>query len=227
MYKVIDFYEPLIRTDTHRYERGQMWWTCYPYLNLHPRVIRAWGNGATAEMDLHQFDPTQERSDEKSDTAPGEFLAITKFKKRPVVILSTAGTPYQDRAWQGGGFFLVAPVRSLRHSLTGECIAPPGFVWGTITYQYSSVFYLPRDDQFGVREAVLHLDRMKTLHQSWLLEPRRACLSKDAMVCLDEWLRNYIYGKVRDKFNKDLETYRQMVGEDPQTRTGVFGQSGL
>jgi hypothetical protein len=27
-----------------------------------------------------------------------------------------------------------------------------------------------------------------------------------ALVCLDEWLRNYIYGKVRARFNKDLDT---------------------
>jgi hypothetical protein len=220
-----DFYEPLSSADAQQHERGQMWWTCYPYLFTRPRVPRILADGKTREMDLRQFDPGQEQRDEELDTNPGEFLAVTKFKKRPVMILSTAGTPYQDRAWQGGGFFLVAPIRSLRHPVSGEYIAPPEFVWGTMTYQYSSVFYLPRDDQFDIREAVLHLDRMKTLHQSWLFEPRRARLGGDAMICLDEWLRNYIYGIVRVKFNDDLESYRQIVGEDPQIRTGVFGRS--
>jgi hypothetical protein len=45
------------------------------------------------------------------------------------------------------------------------------------------------------------------------------------MVCLDEWLRNYLYNKVRARFNDDLEAYRHMVGRDPQVRTGLFGRS--
>jgi hypothetical protein len=174
-------------------------------------------------MDLEHFDPRTEQRDEELDTDPGEFWAVTKFKKRPVMILSTAGTPYADRAWRGGGFFLIAPIRSLRHPVSGEYKTDPDFVWRTMTYRYSSLFYLPRDDQYAIHEAVLHLDRMKTLHKSWLLEPRSARLSDDAMKCLDEWLRNYLYGKVCSKFNDDLETYRQVVGEDPQIRTGVFG----
>jgi len=47
------------------------------------------------------------------------------------------------------------------------------------------------------------------------------------MVCLDEWLRNYLYNKVRARFNDDLETYRQMVGSDPQIRAGLFGRTRL
>jgi hypothetical protein len=223
MYKVIDdFYEPLNSTDAQKYERGHMWWACCPYLFTRPRVTRVLAGGKTKEMDLRHFDPRQEQRDKEPNTNPGEFLAITKFKKRPVVILSTAGTPYQDRAWEGGGFFLVAPIRSLRHPVSGEYVARPEFVWGTMTYRYSSVFYLPRDDQFNIHEAVLHLDRMQTFHQSWLLEPRSVRLGNDAMICLNEWLRNYVYGVVRPQFNEDLETYRQIVGEDPQIRTGVF-----
>ena len=97
--------------------------------------------------------------------------------------------------------------------MTGEYKAPPEFVWGVITYQYSSLFYLPSSDEFNIHEAVLHFDRMKTIHRSWLLRPRSARLSSEAMDCLDEWLRNYIYGEVRLEFPRDLKTYREMVGD--------------
>jgi hypothetical protein len=225
MYKVIDFYEPLSRSDAERYERGQFWWACFPYAFTKPQITRFWPNRPTETLDVRRFDPRKEQPDDVAHTSADEFLAITQFKRRPVVILSTAGSLYHDRAWRGGDFFLVAPVRSLRDTLTGEYKANPNFVWGAITYRFSSVFYLPRDATFDIREGVLHFDRMTTLHRTWLLEPRKAHLSSDAMVCLDEWLRNYLYNEVRARFNDDLETYRQMVGSDPQVRTGLFGRS--
>lgn len=224
MYRVIDFYEPLSQADAQRYERGQFWWVCCPYSFRQPQVTRFWPNRPTDTLDLRRFDPRREKPDTVAKTDSDEFLAITKFKRRPVVILSTCGSVYYDRAWQGGEHFLIAPARSLRVPLTGEYKANPHFVWGAITYLFSSIFYLPRDPEYDIRESVVHFDHMKTLHRSWLLQPGRARLGKEAMICLDQWLRNYIYGKVSPRFNKDLEAYRDMVGEDPQMRTGIFGQ---
>ena len=219
MYKVIDFYEPLSRSDAQRYERGQFWWACFPYAFTKPEVTRFWHDRPSQKLDLRRFDPRQEQTD--------EFLAITKFKKRPVVVLSTAGSLYCDRSWRGGEFFLVAPVYSLRDMVTGEYKPDPQFVWSVITYQFSSLFYLPYSGAYDFQESVLHFDRMTTFHRSWLLEPRKARLSGDSMICLDEWLRNYLFGQVRSRFNEDLEAYRQMVGNDPQMRTGLFGQRGV
>jgi hypothetical protein len=225
MYKVIDFYEPLSQAEAARCERGQMWWACYPYRLKKPEVTRFWRDRPMQKLDLRKFDPRRESRDDKNDTDADELLAIAKFKRRPVIILSTPGTRYVDREWNGGTFYLVAPVRSLRDLWTNEYRAIPQFVWGAITYQYSSVFYLPSSDEFEVHEAVAHFDWMTTLHRSWLLEPRAVRLSSDAMVCLDEWLRNYLYGEVRAKFNEDLKCYRGMIGNDPQIRTGLFGAS--
>ncbi len=224
MYEAINFYEPLSRADAKRHERGQFWWTCFPYAFDGPEVMRYRPNRPSQKLDIRQFDPSKEASDDSADTDPSEFLAIAKFKKRPAVIISTAGTPYKGRAWSGGEFFLVAPVYSLRDECTGEYRALPEFVWNAITYRYSSVFYLPRDDTFDIHEATLHFDQMTTLHRSWLLEPRKARLTGEAMNCLDEWLYVYLCGKVRRRFNRDLADYREMVGSDPQIRTGVFGR---
>ena len=114
-----------------------------------------------------------------------------------------------------GGILHGCPLRTLRNEITGEYKANPDFVWDTITYQYSSVFYLPEESRYNFQEAVIQLDRIVTLHQSWLLDPRSAKLSDDARVCLSAWLQNYIFGKLPKKFNENLEAYKAMVGEDP------------
>jgi hypothetical protein len=224
MYNVIDFYEEVSREE-NCYERGYFWWACPPYIFDRPIVTRFWHNRPTQELKLEDFDSRNEESDEINITQPGEFLGVSKFKRRPVIVLSTSGSPYRDRAWKGGEYFLVAPTRTLRSKITGEYRANPNFVWDAITYQYSSVFYLPRDPEYDFLEAVIQFDRIVTLHRSWLLEPRKAKLSHDAKVCIDCWLRNYIFGKVPISFNKNLEAYREMVGEDPKIRTGIFGKS--
>jgi hypothetical protein len=78
MYGIIEgFYEALSRADSQRYEQGQMWWTCCPYLFTRPYVTRILADGRTREMDLRRFDPRQEDHDEELGTEPGEFLAIT------------------------------------------------------------------------------------------------------------------------------------------------------
>ena len=227
MYKVIDYYEsvdPKIHTCL---EQGCFWWACPPNIFNRPIVTRFWFDRPTEMLNLTSFDPQKEKPDERAKTEPGEFLAISKFKKRPVIILSTPGTPYRDRAWQGGEYYLVAPTRTLKSEITGEYKADPEFVWDSITYQYSSIFYLPGDPAYNFLEAVIQFDRITTLHRSWLLEPRSAKLSNDAKVCLSAWFQNYIFGKIPKKFNENLETSKAMVGEDPQIRAGLFGRKGL
>lgn len=225
MYPVIDYYQQVDKATANSYQRGCFWWACFPYRFKGPTLIRFWPNRPTEKIDLRTFDPQKERRDEITETEAGEFLGVSKFKPRPVIILSHAGTQYKDRAWYGGDFMLVAAIRSLRDEITGEYRGSPNFVWGAITYQYSSIFYLPSSADFDVHEAVIDFDWMTTIHRSWLLRPRNVRLTGEAITCLDEWLRYYLFGTVRRKFNDDLIAYRQMVGEDPQIRTGVFGKT--
>lgn len=224
MYKLIDFYEPLDALPEGSHERGQFWWTCYPNPSQSTEVVRIRRGRASERVDVRRFDPEREQIDTESGTAANEFWALAKFKRRPVVILSTGGTPFRHATWRGGERYLVGPIYTLREELTGEYKAPPAFVWGAMRYQYSAVFYLPRHDGFGLREAVVRLDMMTTLQRSWLVDCRRVCLTRKAIYCLDEWLSNYVYRKVRSEFNAELEVYRDLLGEDPQVRTGLFGQ---
>lgn len=227
MYQVIDYYEPVNIKTEDCLQQGYFWWSCPFYIFDKPAVMRFWKDRPTEQMNLMSFDPTRESVDKKSGTQPGEFLAIAKFKKRPVIILSTAGTTYRDRAWRGGEYYLVAPIRTLRNDYTGEYKANPEFVWDTITYKYSSVFYLPGEPGFDFQESIIQFDRIITLHRSWLLETRIAKLTQEAKVCVNAWIQNYLFGKLPKTFNENLEAYRAMVGEDPKIRASLYGKKGV
>ena len=224
MFGVIEqFFEPLNLSKENPFERGQLWWTCCPFVYKTPYVTRFWARQPTEQLDIRRFNTRDESPDRHTGTSVGEFVALAKFKHRPVVILSTSGSPYVDRGWRGEEFRLVAPLRTLRNELTGEFKANPDFVWNTVRYLFSGVFYLPRDDALGVREGIIHLDLTTSLHISWLTDPCKARLGQDAMRCLDEWLRQFIFGMVGGKFASDLAAYQELVGEEPEIRSTLFG----
>jgi len=227
MYQLIDYYDPADASPVTKYAFGQIWWTCFAKPLRETGMLRMRRGQAQVPMDIRDFDPSKETADLATDTKPNEFMALCKFKQRPVVILSTAGTSFKHGSWEGGQRYLVAPVFTLRDDVTGEYKVPAKFVWGAIRYQWSSVFYIPEDNTYDIREAVILLDCMTTLQRSWLLNCRKACLSTQAQNCLHEWLRHYLYGTVHPGFNKELEEYRQMVTEDAQIRTGGFGQQDI
>lgn len=226
MYKVIEYYEP-VASGSVQVERGQFWWTCFPMIFTTPNVTRFYCDRPTETLDIKKFDPSKETYDNDNKTDNNEFLAVVKYKKRPVIILSTGGTPYKDRGWVGGEFYVIAPVISLRDEVSGEYRCAPEFVWNTITYQYNSLFYIPANNNYDFHEGIVHFDRLTALHQSWLLEIRPAKFTHEAMTCFEEWLHLYLYNKIRTKFKADLDAYKEMVGEDPQIRKDVLGKSSI
>jgi len=172
LYKVIDFFEEFDTKKEVGYPRGSLWWACSPYPFNKPHITRFYFDKPTESVDIRENNFSKEKQDERSDTMPGEFLAISKFKKRPVIILSTSGSPYRDRAWHGGEFFTVAPIRTLRTPITGEYKANPDFVWDTITYQYNSVFFLPEEVKYDIRESVIQLlENLEAYREMGIITP--------------------------------------------------------
>jgi len=195
-----------------------MWWAFCPYLSASTVVTCVLADGSLQCRDVGQLVDEDLGADEALNTLDGELAVLAKYKKRPVLVLSVAGSHYHDRAWRGGDWFLVAPIRSLTLPVTGELKTAPEFVRGVIAYAYRGLFYLPEEKSLAVREAVPHLDRAVTLHASWLLQRREARLSSPMLQCLDEWLRCYVFGRISRRFHDDLEAYRQLVIEGSVTR---------
>ena len=223
MYKVIDYFEPIDSSSKKAILRGQFWWTCFQFFFDRPKVTRFYCNRPTEILDITKFNPEREVIDNDNKTENNEFLAVCKYKLRPIIVISTSGNHYHDRTWEGGEYFLVAPIYSLRDDITDEYRCSPKFVWDVITYQYNSLFYLPKSSSYQIHEGIIHFDRIITLHKSWLIKQRSACLTGDAMNCLDNWLKLFIYGKIGKKFSEDLQAYQNIVGQDPKIRQDLFG----
>lgn len=223
MYKYIDvFYEQTPMSDQNIFSRGSLFWTCFPYVFNSPRVIRFWKHRPTEHFDITQFDPSKEQKDPRGETEADEFNAITTYKRRPVILLSTSGSRYDPQGLRGGDYFLVAPLRSLRILETKEYKFLPEFVWNSIIYKYSSIFYLPESNENNIMESIILFERVTTLHCSWL-QPCNKRLTAEALTCLNMWFYNFIYGSVPNGFRKDLEAYRNLMGENPKIKTEVLG----
>lgn len=227
MHLVADYYEEhRAALQGQAPSRGELWWICDPYTFTSSKATRFVKDQPSKQVDVRRFDPSKLPPDLEAGTQRGEYMAITKIKRRPALVMSTSGTAYHDRGWLGGEFYLVVPARSLRHP-TGEYKCDTEFVWGAISYTYSSLFYLPPCDKLRVREGVLHFDRAKALHSTWLLRPWGVRLTADAMKYVDTWFDNYLHGTVPTKFGKALKLYRELLGEDPAIRTGLFGRTAV
>lgn len=219
MYTVLDYYEDTGRDRQRTIERGDIWMVCFPYRFSDDRIERVYPDGLVKVESIHGHRP---RVDRDGREAAEEFSGVIKFKRRPVIVLSTLGDHYQDRAWRGQQTVLVAPVRSLRDDVTNEYRADPEFVWNSICYRYRSIFYLPCSNKYDFHEAALHLDDMRTINCAWLSEKRPARLSDDALKILDGWLHFYIYGKLGEGLAGFLNDYREYLGQHPDVRTGLF-----
>ncbi len=98
---------------------------------------------------------------------------------------------------------------------------PFDLVWKAIRYDLKWVFYLPENTLFGMKEGIVRLDYMTTIHSSWFAQPHKAQLSPDALKCLQEWVRNFVYGAVLTSFKNDLLAYREMLDTDPSFRSSL------
>ena len=223
MYQVIEFYENIPNNERNAFMRGHFFWTYFPYVFTAPRVKRFWDNRPTEILDINTFNPFTEEPRDGNNSEEGTFEAVTKYKKRPVIILSSVGQSYDPRGLRGGEYFLVAPLRSLRILETDEYKRKPEFVWNVILYKYNSLFYLPNSKKSQIRESVILFERITTLHKSWLTPSGFQRLSSDAQSCLDIWLRYYIFGSIPSSFNKNLEAYRNLMGEDPDIKKAITG----
>jgi hypothetical protein len=218
MWPIINYYDPLPQSSASC-ARGEIWWAGVPRAAHETLVTRVFPESAsTARVELRRLaslDGSNSRRSAKS------IPVVSVLDIRPVIIISKPGEVYHDRAWHGGCWHLVAPVLSLRDPDTDEYRCASDFLWEVATYSYPSLFYLPSDTRSDVHEAVVHLDRLMTVHTSWLLEPRQAKLSVEAMRCLGGCMGLYLNGRCTQWFTDAIATYREQMGSDPSIRTSL------
>lgn len=210
---LIDYYEHPGRDYAKRYERGQFYWAPFLYIPTGRQIDRYKKDLPITRMDIQTFNPEYERPDPASGTESDEFLAILKFKLRPVIIVSTPATPWEAYGKKAGNYYTVVPIYTTKHPITGRHKYPLEFVKGAIAYQYNSVFYLPASDDFYVEEAIVRLDMLCALHRSWFVRPRPVCLTDDALSLLSGWLHYYLTGRINKRLYEDLQVFCELLAE--------------
>jgi len=211
---IIDFYEKPPEQDyAKRHGAGQFYWAPFMYVRESPDLPRYRPSRPIEKLDVTTFDPAREQPDSSAQTDVDEFLGIGKYKLRRVVVLSSRADTWKAYAKSAGELYLIAPVYTLWDKYAERYKYPEEFVAHAIEYRYNSVFYLPRDDQYGVEESIVRLDQVAGMHATWLVNAPRLRLRQEALELLRQWFHYYVTGRLPEELEGEIATYRELVSD--------------
>ena len=121
-----------------------------------------------------------------------EILAL-RAKKRPVIISSSPLDPWHHISGekQDESYFCL-PLFSLE-GYDDE------FILNLKALRFNSLFYLPGDPKFGIKESFIRFDRSQVLHRQCIERFRpKVCLTEDAMLVIQGWFQFYFTGRAED-----------------------------
>jgi len=199
--------------------RGGIYWSCFQFAYSGPSVERVHRDARPiSTLDIQQFNPGLERADATDGTASNEFLAVQKFKQRPVIVLSTSGDIYLEtvqKRWKGGQHVLVAPLYSVWDETNRRFEFPSDFLLRAIRYDYASTFFLPGSHNFDLIAGIARFEYTQAVHISWLKKySRGVMLSETALQFLEEWFSYFMTGTVSETFSKELTTFREYLDQE-------------
>ena len=139
---------------------------------------------------------------------PDERAAILRAKRRPVVLISRAGTGRADSTRIQDECYLVAPVYSFEGD-ESRLSYNQAFIERVKAYEYWHIFYLPEYTPARIRESFVRLDRIQAIHKS-LLEQMPVMLTDDVQALLQSWTRVFLGEELSD-VNDLLYTYRNQA----------------
>ena len=125
-----------------------------------------------------------------------ERAAVVGAKRRPVILISRAGTGRADSTRRHDDCFLVAPVYSFGSDETRLSYSQ-AFIERVKAYEYWHLFYLPAYNPARIREGFVRLDRIQAVHKN-LLEHTPLMLSDDVQDLLQSWIRVYLGEELGD-----------------------------
>ena len=131
-----------------------------------------------------------------------EFIPV-KTKRRPVIIVSRTHSDIPRALRRGADFppsFLIAPLYTL-----GEERYHPEFVERIKAFEYHQFFYLPQNDEHGIREAFVRFDRIQSVARR-NLELTDTMLTQNALDVLHDWLTYHTTGNLDDT----IREYREL-----------------
>jgi hypothetical protein len=218
MYPLVDYYERIDARNTSLV-RGAIYWTSFQFAYGGPKVERFHRDGRPIEeLNVYQFNPSNNRADSADQTRDNEFLAVQKFKQRPVIVLSPTSDVYLEsmqNRWNGGQHVLIAPIYSVWEETTNRFDVPSEFLLKVIRYDYSSAFFLPGSHTYDIISSIVRLEYTQAVHVSWLRKFGAGVkLTAKALQYLEEWFIHFSTGTVSEPFANELREFRTYLDEE-------------
>ncbi len=198
------------------YRIGQFFWAPSLFLFGENRPYLLRSNYSEARGDYEYLvSPIREREfdnqgplDHLLGIRSDERAMIVRAKRRPVIIISQAGTERPDSTRTQADCFLVAPVYSFAGDETRLSYSQ-AFIERVKAYEYWQLFYLPGYAPAGIKEGFVRLDRIQAIHKN-LLEQMSVMMSDVAQDLLLSWIRVYLGEELR-VVNSLLSDYREQA----------------
>lgn len=218
MFGTIEYFEKLPRSAQHPV-LGGIYWAPFPFGYGGTNIERAHMDARPHErIDVTKFNPEKERYDKGDNTQSNEFLAIRKFKYRPVIALSGRADPYTGQmqaTWMGGNHVVAAPIYSVFNKTSRRYKFPAELLIEVILYQYAAAFFLPGSRVLSLTASIVRLEYAQSIHVDWLEKHGGGVvLQGNALYCLQEWFSYYLTGEVSQAFAEDLDAYRETMKEE-------------
>ena len=156
------------------------------------------------EEDIQSFRPEDVKPIYPLRLSASEFALCMPHKFRPVIILSQEMPSWKDYQETYAECYIVVPLYTTKDAVEGYKFSEK-FLLKTQAYQYPTLFYLPEDSQYGIRESIARFERSMAINRK-LLKPIPASLSDDALYCLTEWFYYFLEAK---ELNEILKEYRE------------------
>ncbi|MHB8089208.1 MAG: hypothetical protein ACYDH2_13260 [Anaerolineaceae bacterium] len=131
------------------------------------------------------------------------FLPLLPHKFRPVILITDPIPNLKINSKEYGALFVVVPMYSICDDKLSESLSDR-FLLNLQGYKYPSLFYLPENDQFAMKESIARFDRIMVF-QSECLSPKPVQLTVDATYCLNKWLLFFLGGEL----DEIIGTYRE------------------
>ncbi|MGA3085723.1 MAG: hypothetical protein ABSE95_13155 [Thermodesulfobacteriota bacterium] len=208
-------------------KRGRLIWGFVPHVPQVPMVLVPIGRSDPTDHRRMQYklEPLKAVKYPKLSRLPvaalplveGEMLSVYKAKKRPLLVVSIGGPEISKEItkgspkWQTLPAMLVAPFYGAvfdgkRAGFSEE------FVRRVRRCEYPQYLYDKLPESGRTEESILRLDHLQPFplfDQSYQWTPH--CLSKDALMILEEWLQWLIEGTLPEE--SILGMYRKELGE--------------
>lgn len=127
----------------------------------------------------------------------GEALVVREAKCRRVVLLSSPPTQWRSAGRSSEAVYLAAPIYSFKDDDQAEHRSR------VKAYAYNTLFWLPGDEEHGLREGCVRLDRVQPVHAA-VLDAKPVRLTPKALDALTAWYGAYLTNRVPER----IRTYR-------------------